>query len=216
MTSTVPDPAPADAGPEADQIVAARAGGRGPPAPRGARARAGGPACGGPPPRHDPEGAHWPGNFHESRDVHGARLPHGNGGHPGFEPGRGPGFGRSGGPGPRGGFGGPALLRLLGQLAHATEALSISELAERIGVDQPRASRLVQQAVERDFAVREADPEDARRTRVRLTEAGQQAVHGFRGRQRADMLVALEQFDPAERRELARLMTKLAAAWPEH
>ncbi|TDP90877.1 DNA-binding MarR family transcriptional regulator [Leucobacter luti] len=117
--------------------------------------------------------------------------------------------------GPRGRFGGPALLRLLGQLAHADSALSVSELAERIGVDQPRASRLVQQAVEREFAAREADPADARRTRVRLTDAGRRAVHGFRGQQRADMTVALDALTAPERGELARLITKLADAWPE-
>ena len=207
MTSTAPDPSPADAGPEADQIVAALAKLRGRRGHRGGPGHPGGPEFGGAPRHNGPEG------------VRGAGFRHGRGEHPGFEPGRDPAFWGRGGHGPRGGFGGfggPALLRLLGQLAHAAEAQSISALAEQIGVDQPRASRLVQQAVERGFAAREADPEDARRTRVRLTEAGQQAVHGFRGRQRADMLVALEQFAPAERRELARLMTKLAAAWPEH
>ncbi len=116
--------------------------------------------------------------------------------------------------GPGGRFGGPALLRLLSQLAHAPHPLSISELAEQVEVDQPRASRLVQQAVERGFAAREADPEDARRTRVRITELGEQTVHGFRGRQRADVTTALTALDPAERAELARLIAKLADAWP--
>lgn len=159
------------------------------------------------------------------RDWHDGQRPGPSGGHGG---GWGHGFpgpahdpfgaehGRGRGPGARGGFGGPALLRMLGQLAHATSPLSVSELADRIGVDQPRASRLVQQAVDREFAAREADPEDARRTRVRLTPAGERAVHGFRGQQRADASAALAALDTAERAELARLLTKLADAWPEH
>ena len=110
--------------------------------------------------------------------------------------------------------GGPALLRLLGALAHAEEPLSISELAERIGVDQPRASRLVQQAVELGHAVREADPGDARRTRVRLTDTGEHLVHGVRDRQRHDATSALAALAPDERTELLRLMAKLAQAWP--
>ncbi|MBL3699027.1 MarR family transcriptional regulator [Leucobacter luti] len=107
-------------------------------------------------------------------------------------------------------------MRLLGTLAQSAEPLTVSELAERIGVDQPRASRLVQQSIERGFALREADPRDARRTLVRLTDAGLHAVRGFHGRQREDMSAALTALAPEERAELARLLTKLAAAWPEH
>ncbi|MFD1201951.1 MarR family winged helix-turn-helix transcriptional regulator [Leucobacter albus] len=110
--------------------------------------------------------------------------------------------------------GGPALLRLLGTLAHAAEPLSISELADHIGVDQPRASRLVQQAVEHGHAVREVDPNDARRTRVRLTDSGLQLVHGVRGQQRDEASAALAALSGPERAELLRLLAKLAEAWP--
>lgn len=116
--------------------------------------------------------------------------------------------------GPRERTGGPALVRLLGVLAHSEEPLSISQLAEHIGVDQPRASRLVQQAVEAGHAVREADPGDARRTRVRLTASGEQLVHGVRSRQREHASTALAALAPSERAELLRLMAKLAQAWP--
>ncbi|UTX54643.1 winged helix-turn-helix transcriptional regulator [Leucobacter aridicollis] len=105
-------------------------------------------------------------------------------------------------------------MRMLGVLAHSPEPLSISELAEHIGVDQPRASRLVQQAVALGHAEREADPADARRTRVRLTGAGEQLVHGIRNRQRDEATTALAALDDAERVELLRLVQKLADAWP--
>lgn len=105
-------------------------------------------------------------------------------------------------------------MRMLGVLAHSPEPLSVSELAEHIGVDQPRASRLVQQAVALGHAEREADPADARRTRVRLTESGEQLVHGVRNQQRDEASTALEALDANERSELLRLIGKLANAWP--
>src|SRR5688572_10146360 len=65
--------------------------------------------------------------------------------------------------------GAPALIRMVEALAAASDPLSVSGLAEAIGVDQPRASRLVQQGVDRGWVRREADPDDARRTRIAIT-----------------------------------------------
>ena len=111
-------------------------------------------------------------------------------------------------------FGGPARLRLLEALASASGPLSVSELGEAVGVDQPRASRLVQQAVELGLVKREADPDDARRTRIALTEQGRAIVQGFRGERRDAIGGALASFSEEERADLARLLTKLADAWP--
>ena len=130
------------------------------------------------------------------------------------EHGRGGGRGRHGPWPPPFGPGGPARLRLLEALASASTPLSVSEVAERIGVDQPRASRLVQQSVELGVVRREADPDDARRTRIVLTDEGLRLVRGFRGRRRDQLERALGGFTAAERTELARLLAKLAAAWP--
>ncbi len=109
---------------------------------------------------------------------------------------------------------GPARMRLLEALAAASAPLSVGELAEAIGVDQPRASRLVQQVVDAGLARREADPDDARRTRVALTDDGSKIVRGFRGERRDAVGTALESFTEAERAELARLLQKLADGWP--
>lgn len=187
-------PATDPVAPQADAIVAAlaRLRGRRGPHPGGGRGHSGG-GLGGPGP--------WGrGHFGEHGDAERHDTPGAWPGPPG------PGF--------RERFGGPAQFRLLGTLAHASTPLTVSALAEQIGVDQPRASRLVQQSIERGFAVREADPDDARRTLVRITDAGLRAVHGFRGRQREDVSVALSALTEAERDELVRLMTKLADAWP--
>ncbi|GAA1955987.1 MarR family winged helix-turn-helix transcriptional regulator [Microbacterium deminutum] len=111
-------------------------------------------------------------------------------------------------------FGGPARLRLLDALAAASAPLTVSEIGEAVGVDQPRASRLVQQSVEMGLVRREADPDDARRTRVALTEQGAALVRGFRGERRDAIDTALAPFSDEERIELARLLTKLADGWP--
>lgn len=104
---------------------------------------------------------------------------------------------------------------MLEALAASSHPLSVSELAEAIGVDQPRASRLVQQAVDAQFVQREADPDDARRTRVALTPEGTTIARGVRGERRQNLTAALAEFTSVERRELVRLLTKLAAAWPD-
>ena len=107
----------------------------------------------------------------------------------------------------------PAVIRMLDALAAASDPLGVSELAEAIGVDQPRASRLVQQGVDRGWVRREADPGDARRTRIALTEEGSQKIRGMRGERREQLGRALELFTETERNELARLLTKLADNW---
>lgn len=112
-------------------------------------------------------------------------------------------------------FGGPARLRLLEALATASHPLSVSEVGEAIGVDQPRASRLIQQSVELGLVRREADPDDARRTRVALTDDGARFARGFRGQRREQLSEALGDFSPDERVALVRLLTKLADAWPQ-
>ncbi|GAB3633118.1 hypothetical protein GCM10027421_24710 [Microbacterium shaanxiense] len=117
----------------------------------------------------------------------------------------------AGGPGGR--LGGPAWMRMLEVLAAASEPLSVSALGEAVGVDQPRASRLVQQGVQRGLVQREADPDDARRTRIALTETGQKIARGMRGERREVLSKALESFTDEEARELARLLSKLADNW---
>lgn len=144
--------------------------------------------------------------------------PHGDHAHgdPGWGHG-GPHHGRGHGGPPwlgTGRIGGPARLRLLEALAAASGALSVSEIGDAIGVDQPRASRLVQQSVELGLVQREADPDDARRTRIALTDQGRAIVRGFRGERREAIGTALESFTDAERADLARLLTKLADSWP--
>lgn len=114
---------------------------------------------------------------------------------------------------PSGRFGGPARMRMLEALAAASSPLSVSDLGAAIGVDQPRASRLVQQGVAHGWVRREADPDDARRTRIALTDEGRTLAKGMRGERREMLGSALAAFTDEERAELARLLGKLADNW---
>ncbi|WP_244175933.1 MarR family winged helix-turn-helix transcriptional regulator [Microbacterium oxydans] len=114
---------------------------------------------------------------------------------------------------PSGRLGGPARMRMLEALSAASAPLSVSDLGIAIGVDQPRASRLVQQGVDHGFVRREADPDDARRTRIALTDEGRKLARGMRGERREMLTNALASFTDDERVELARLLNKLADNW---
>ncbi|MEN0021921.1 MAG: MarR family winged helix-turn-helix transcriptional regulator [Microbacterium sp.] len=157
---------------------------------------------------HGPHG--WHGGPHPDHFEHGhpGRSGHpGNPAHPG----------RAGMPpwmtDPSGRFGGPARMRMLEALAAASSPLSVSDLGAAIGVDQPRASRLVQQGVAHGWVRREADPDDARRTRIALTDEGRTLAKGMRGERREMLGSALAAFTDEERAELARLLGKLADNW---
>ena len=107
-----------------------------------------------------------------------------------------------------------ARFRLLEALEGAERPPSVSELADAIGVDQPRASRLVQAAVEAGHARREIDPADARRSAIVLTDAGRGLLSSARGNRRGAIESALAGFTPDETEQLARLLSRFVEAWP--
>lgn len=143
---------------------------------------------------------------------------HHHGDHGGFGP-----HGSHGGFGARRGFGGPpgfglgplggrAAFRLLAVLA-ANGPKSISELADMIGVDQPRASRLARAAIAANHVRREADPADARRSILVITDAGRSVLTDAHDRHRALVEAALADFTEAERGEFASLLGRFVEAW---
>lgn len=109
--------------------------------------------------------------------------------------------------------GGHATIRLLLALASADRQLSVSELGEQIGVDQPRASRLVAQGVERGLVARQADPGDARRTRIGLTEAGRVTVESMQKAEREHVSRTLHEFTEEEKAQFATLLARFADLW---
>ncbi|WP_188744375.1 MarR family winged helix-turn-helix transcriptional regulator [Agromyces bauzanensis] len=116
---------------------------------------------------------------------------------------------RHGGPGGRGGH---AAIRLLMVLADHGPS-SVTDLAAAIGVDQPRASRLVQAAADAGHVRRDVDPSDARRSILVITDAGRTALSSLLDHRRGAVERALADFSPDERRQFATLLTRFTEAW---
>lgn len=156
----------------------------------------------------------------DEETVHG--WPGGPGGPPAGAPGAwhrgGPGFGRGRGRGPHDrSLGGAARFRLLDALRsteHGGKAMGVSEIAEAIGVDQPRASRLVNDAAERGLVRRDVDPRDARRSSVQLTDAGRAVLEAAHSNRREAVTDALAGFTPEEVATFAALFSRFVEAWP--
>jgi len=99
-------------------------------------------------------------------------------------------------------------LELLGQ----HDGLRIGELADRLGVDDTTATRLVDRLEELDLAERHSEEADRRAILVGLTAEGQKLVAGVAAQRQqffADVLATLE---PDERLQLVRLTEKAALA----
>lgn len=142
------------------------------------------------------------------------RMPHGDPRRGGHEPGAEHGHRGHGPHGRRGDFAQAARYRLLEALDRAGEPLSVSGLAAAVGVDQPRASRLVQSAVQLGQVRREADPDDARRSAIALTDEGRAVLAEARRARRGAVETALSGFTPAEREQFAALLARFVDAWP--
>lgn len=112
-------------------------------------------------------------------------------------------------------MGGAARFRLLGALRDR-QGMSVSEIAEMIGVDQPRASRLVNDSAERGLVTRRADEKDARRSVVELTEAGRTLLATANATRRTAVAEAVANFTAEETAQFAALLTRFVAAWTEH
>ena len=112
-------------------------------------------------------------------------------------------------------MGGAARFRLLGALRER-EGMSVSEIAEVIGVDQPRASRLVNDSAERGLVTRRADERDARRSVVELTEAGRAMLSSTNERRRTAVTDAMAGFTEEETAVFAALFSRFVAGWTRH
>ena len=99
--------------------------------------------------------------------------------------------------------------KLLHELDAARDELSLKELAERLGLSLPAASRAVEGLFGRGYLERREDERDRRVKRVRISPAGADAL----GRLTEMRLTLLEQFSAtmseAERRRLAKALEPL-------
>jgi DNA-binding MarR family transcriptional regulator len=92
---------------------------------------------------------------------------------------------------------------------------TVSTVAAALGVDQPRASRLVAAAVDAGLLTRKADQLDGRRALLRLTRSGTEhaaRVHRFR---RAMFAEAMAGWSPRQVGTFARLLTRFVDSYAE-
>jgi|SRR5579862_6431206 len=105
----------------------------------------------------------------------------------------------------------PSKLRALAVIAEA-DGLRIGELAERVGIEETTATRLVDRLAEEGLAERRGLPGDRRVALVVLTAAGKRLARAVAEQRRRFFADVLETLQPDERAELVRLTTKAAHA----
>ena len=105
----------------------------------------------------------------------------------------------------------PSKLRALDVLAEHGH-LRVGELADRVGIDDATATRLVDRLEEMGVASRKSDVGDRRATTVALTPAGEEVVAGVAKQRQLFFCDVLDALEPAERAELVRLTAKAAVA----
>lgn len=97
--------------------------------------------------------------------------------------------------------------------------LRLSELALTMALDPSTVSRHVRQLERQGLAERASDPSDARAVMLAPTAAGREVLERVRGARREHMEQVLARWPADDRKELARLLARLAhdftAAWQE-
>lgn len=104
-------------------------------------------------------------------------------------------------------FGHAAKFRMLGALTK-NDASTVSELAEIIGVDQPRASRLAIDLEAQGLLNKRQDPKDARRTVISITAKGTEFLQEVTSRRKQATMGALAGFSEAETEQFANLLSR--------
>jgi DNA-binding MarR family transcriptional regulator len=105
----------------------------------------------------------------------------------------------------------PSKIRALDLLAEHG-GLRVGELADRVGIDDATATRLVDRLEEMGVASRKSDVGDRRATTVALTSAGEEVVASIAKQRQLFFCDVLDALEPAEREELVRLTAKAAVA----
>lgn len=91
----------------------------------------------------------------------------------------------------------------------------VATVAERLGIDPSRASRIVSEMVEAGYARRAVSQADARRTIIELTGAGQSTIEAVRAYKFLVLGDFLGGWDKEEVARFLPLMRKFGQ-WPEH
>ena len=105
----------------------------------------------------------------------------------------------------------PSKIRALDLLSEHG-GLRVGELADRVGIDDATATRLVDRLEQIGVVGRTSEPGDRRATTVALTPAGEELVVGIAAQRQLFFCDVLDALEPAERAELVRLTAKAAIA----
>jgi DNA-binding MarR family transcriptional regulator len=95
--------------------------------------------------------------------------------------------------------------------AAGEQPIGVNGVAEALGVDQPRASKLVAAAVTAGLVRREADQQDGRRTNLVLTEAGRERLETVHSYRRQRFATAMHDWPETDRETFAVLLTRFVA-----
>ena len=102
----------------------------------------------------------------------------------------------------------PAQASALGTV-HRHGTPTLGELAALEQVQPPTMTRIVANLADAGMVTREADANDRRSVRVRLTPAGERALERMRTLKNAFLLRRLSELDPEEQRHAAELVLLL-------
>jgi DNA-binding MarR family transcriptional regulator len=102
-------------------------------------------------------------------------------------------------------------LKTLLLLAEHAETLSVKDVAERLGISLPAASRAVDSLVRRGLAERTEDPVDRRVKRVRTTRKADRLVERLVAARIRSFERLLEGFTATERRKLGDALDEILA-----
>jgi DNA-binding MarR family transcriptional regulator len=103
----------------------------------------------------------------------------------------------------------PSKLRALALISESG-GLRIGELADRVGVDDTTATRMVDRLEELNFAERGGAEGDRRATQVQLTTEGKELMAGVAEQRLLFFCDVLEALEPDEREQLVHLTAKAA------
>jgi DNA-binding MarR family transcriptional regulator len=111
---------------------------------------------------------------------------------------------------------GPVGFEVLDTIEAAVEGggvMTVNGVVEALGVDQPRASRLVAGVVDAGLVRRGADPGDGRRSVLTLTARGRRVLAEGHRTRRAAVEAALAGWPAEDRKTFARLLGAYVAGW---
>jgi DNA-binding MarR family transcriptional regulator len=108
-----------------------------------------------------------------------------------------------------------AAVALLRQIADS-EPQRPGELAHRLGVEASHVTRTAQQLEKAGYVTRVPDPDDRRAQRIRLTDAGREAIDRIRQAGARGMQAALADWSPEELRRLATLFHRMVDDFLRH